>query len=453
MKLHFYGGARSVTGANYLLEDKDIKILVDCGLVQGVRHAEEKNYEDFPYNPKDIDYLLLTHAHIDHTGRIPKLYKDGFRGKIITTKATKDLAYYILSDSQKILEKEAKRYRQEPLYSKKDVEDSLKLAEGVEYGEKINLGKGVACRFRDAGHILGSAIIEVWFKNGKSSKKIVFSGDLGNPPVPLLKPTEFIDKADYVVIESAYGDRLHETKEQRKDLLENAIEDTVNRNGVLMIPSFAMERTQEMLYELNALVENGRVPKAPVFIDSPLAINLLGVYKKYPNYYNKKAIYLIKSGDNLFKFPGLTFTKTVEESKRINEISPPKIIIAGSGMSTGGRILYHELRYLPDPNSAILFVGFQVAGTLGRRILDGEKSVKIFGEDVPVRAEIRSIPGYSAHADQKMLADWINKIKRPIKHVFVVQGEESAELALVQIIEDHLGVEASAPTLNESVDL
>ncbi len=449
MKLHFLGGARIVTGSNYLLETPKIKILVDCGVFQGTRHIEEKNYENFPFNPKEIDFLLVTHAHLDHIGRIPKLYKDGFQGKILATKPTKDFIRIMLEDSQEILEKEARDLGREPLYGTTEVEESLKLIEGIEYGEKISLGKDVFCRFRDAGHILGSAMIEIWVEK----KKIVFSGDLGNPPVPLLKPTEFIDEADYVIVESTYGDRMHEAKEQRQDLLENAIEDTVCRGGTLLIPAFALERTQELLYELNELVENHRVSKVPIFIDSPLAIKALDIYKKYPEYYNQEAVYLIKSGDDLFKFPGLTLTQTVEESKRINEVKPPKVIIAGSGMSTGGRIMHHEIRYLLDPNSTILFVSFQVAGSLGRRIFDGAKEVKIFNENVSVRAEIRSIPAYSAHADQGMLRNWIDKIKRPIKCVFVVHGEEGPALALVQLIRDHLGIEARAPMIGDVVKL
>lgn len=449
MRLHFHGAARIVTGTNYLLETKDAKILVDCGMFQGAQHVEDKNYEKFPYNPKEIDYLLITHAHIDHTGRIPKLYKDGFRGKILATRPTKDFANIMLLDSQDVLEDEARHLNKKALYEIEDVEKSLQLIEGVNYGKKINLGKGVSCCFRDAGHILGSAIIEIWAEG----KKIVFSGDLGNPPVPLLRPTEFIEEADYVLIESTYGDKVHEGRGQRKDMLENAIEDTVVRGGTLMIPAFALERTQELLYELNELVENNRIPKMPIFMDSPLAIRALEIYKKYPEYYNKEATYLIKSGDDLFKFPGLNLTKTAEESKRINNVKPPKIIIAGSGMSTGGRILHHEIRYLPDPNSTILFINFQIAGSLGRRIKDGAEKVRIFNETVSVQAETRSIPGYSAHADQKMLRDWVDKIKRPIKHVFAVQGEEDAVLSIAQLIKDHLGIDASAPMLGDVVEL
>jgi len=449
MKLHFCGATRMVTGSNYLIETDKAKILIDCGMFQGAKHVEDKNYEDFPYDPKEIDCLLVTHAHIDHIGRIPKLYKEGFRGKILATKATKDFAKIMLEDSQGILEKEARRFGREPLYNFKDVKESLELIEGVDYEKKNSLAKGISCRFRDAGHILGSAIIEIW----ADGKKIVFSGDLGNPPVPLLKSTEFIDKADYVVVESTYGDRNHEAKEHRQDILENIIEDTVTRGGTLMIPAFALERTQELLFELNSLVENNRIPRVPIFIDSPLAIKALKIYKKYPEYYNKEATYLIETGDDLFKFPGLTFALTTEESKRINEVRPPKAIIAGSGMSTGGRILHHEIRYLPDPKSSLLIIGYQVAGSLGRRILDGAKEIRIFNEVVPVRATVKAIGAYSAHADQEGLRKWIEAVEKPIQKVFVTHGEEGPALALVQFIKDCLGVEANAPMLGDVAEL
>lgn len=470
MKLTFHGGARSVTGANYLLETENSKILVDCGLSQGTRHAEKQNYKPFPYDASSIDAVFITHAHIDHTGLLPKLIKEGFRGKIYMTKPTKDFSKIMLEDSQGLMAYEAEREGREPLYSKKNVILTIDYIEGVDYGKKIKAAKDVVCRFRDAGHILGSAIIELWISEQKQGqflpkagpghafadvKKVVFSGDLGNPPVPLLRPTEFIDEADYVVVESTYGDRLHEKKEERKNLLEDAIEDTIKKGGTLMIPAFALERTQELLFELNSLVENLRIPKVPIFIDSPLAIDATKIYKKYPDYYNKKATYLIEGGDELFKFPRLKFTYKTEESKTINDAPPPKVIIAGSGMSTGGRILHHERRYLPDPNSMMLIIGYQAAGTLGRRVLDGAKTVKIFSETVPVRAHVRAIGGYSAHADQGALYHWVEHIKRggKLKRVFAVQGEEGPALAFVQLVRDNLGVSAEAPIVGDSVEL
>ena len=449
--LTFHGGARSVTGANYLIETKTSKVLVDCGLAQGTRHAEEENYKKFPYDPASIDVVLITHAHIDHTGRLPKLIKEGFRGKIFMTRPTKDFAEIMLDDSQGLMANEARREGREELYSMKDVARTLEFIEPIEYGKITKVTEDIKCRFRDAGHILGSAIIEVW----AGDKKIVFSGDLGNPPVPLLRPTEFIEEADYVVVESTYGDRVHEKLDERKNLLENAIEDISRKGGTLMIPSFAIERTQELLYEINALVENHRVPEMPVFMDSPLAIDATKIYRKYPEYYNKKAIYLIESGDQLFKFPRLKFTYTSDESRAINNVAQPKVIIAGSGMSTGGRILHHERRYLSDPNSIMLFIGYQAARTLGRRIFDGAKNVKIFGENISVRCGVRAIGGYSAHADQTKLREWVEKINDggKLKKVFAVQGEEGPALAFVQLLRDHLGIDAEAPRIGDIVNL
>jgi metallo-beta-lactamase family protein len=445
MKLHFCGGARWVTGVNYLLETKQAKILIDCGLFQGGGAAREMNQQKFAYDPKEIKVVLITHAHIDHIGRLPQLVKKGFRGKIFATRPTKDFAQAMLFDAEEINQEIAKAMGNQPLYDRADVEKTLEFFQGIDYGEKIDLGVGISFCFRDAGHILGSAIIEVWAEN----KKIVFSGDLGNPPVPLLRPTEYIKEADYVLVESAYGDRIHETKHQRRDLLEDAIEDTVTQGGTLLIPSFALERTQEVLYELNCLVENHRIPQVPIFIDSPLAIQLTKIYQRYPDYFNQEATYLIESGDDLFKFPGLKMTQTVEESKQINDVPPPKIIIAGSGMSTGGRILHHEKIYLSDPKNTLLLICYQVPGTLGRKILDGAKTVKIFGEEIPVKLRLRKISGYSAHADQEDLCFWVRQMKDSLKKVFVVQGEEKSALALSQKIKDHLGIPAEVPKIRE----
>ncbi len=449
MTLTFHGGARTVTGANYLLEAGKIKILIDCGLFQGVHFSEEKNHEPFPFDPKEIDAVILTHAHIDHSGRLPKLFREGFRGKIYSTSPTKDLAKLMLDDSAGIMRHEAKDMNSKPLFDENDVTRTMDSFYGIDYGETIDVGGGISALLRDAGHILGSAMVEVVY-NGK---KIVFSGDMGNPPTPLLKPTEFIHEADWVVIESTYGDRIHEDRLKRKQIFEDVIEESMRKGGVLMIPSFALERTQELLYELNELVENNRVPRVPVFIDSPLAIRATDVYKRYQNYFNKEATDLIASGDKLFQFPGLKFTRTVEESKAINEVRAPKIIIAGSGMSNGGRILHHERRYLSDPKSTILFIGYQAAGTLGRRIFDGAAKVNIYREQIPVRCQVKAIGGYSAHADQETLIRWLKHVKKPIQKVFAVQGEEEPAFALVQMIRDKLGIEAEAPELGDKFEL
>lgn len=449
MKLTFLGGTKIVTGAMYLLETNDTKVLIDCGLFQGKREWRKLNYEKFAFNPKNIDYAFITHSHMDHVGRVPKLTADGFSGKVLATKPARELSQIFLLDSAHLQEEEARNLGVKPLYNKEDVNNCMQLFEGVEYDKEIQLSPSVKCKFRNAGHILGSSIIEIWAED----KKIVFTGDLGNPPVPLLKPYDFINEADYVVIESAYGDRNHEEKQERQDVLEDAIEDTVSKGGTLMIPSFAMERTQELLFELNELVENNRIPKIPIFIDSPLAIKATDIYQRFENYFNKETTYTIDSGDDIFNFPGLKMTRTTKESKEINSVQGSKVVIAGSGMSTGGRILFHEKLYLSDPKNMLFIVGYQVKGTLGRKILDGNKEVYILGQRVFVQANVRACGGYSAHADQKKLIDWIDHIKRPVKNVFVVQGEEEPAEALALAVRDKLGIMATAPDLNESVEI
>src|SRR3989344_1621975 len=331
MKLTFYGGAGDVTGANYLLEDGDFRAVVDCGLHQGSKYAEDMNYEPFGFDPAGVQFAFITHSHIDHVGRLPKLYRDGFRGKVYTTAASADLMAVALPDNMLHITREAEHTNRIPLFDEKDLNGLMKLVIGVPYGERMDLGNGVMAVFHDAGHVLGSAIVEISW-NGK---KIFFSGDLGNPPTPLLRPTEFVHDADYVVVESAYGDRVHEQRAVRRDILARIIRETVDRKGTLMIPSFALERTQELLFELNDLHNNGGIPRLPIFMDSPLAIKLTGVYAQHSADFNIDVQDMIGAGDDIFQFPGLKITPTHEESRRINDVPPPKIIMAGSGMSQG----------------------------------------------------------------------------------------------------------------------
>jgi len=451
MKLTFYGAARMVTGSNYLLEDGDTRLMVECGLRQCPRYCEVKNFEDFPYDPATVDTLLVTHAHIDHIGRIPKLYKHGFKGEIISTAPTKDFAEHLLMDSMRILEREAQEQELEPMYSEADIKGAMGLWRTVNYHEKVET-KGMGVEFHDAGHVLGSSFITVTSKEGK---KIVFPGDLGNSPAPMIKPLERPKTADYALIESTYGGRIHEDKGKRKGMLEDAIEETVKTGGVLMIPAFALERTQELLYELNELVENGRIPKIPIFMDSPLAIKLTEVYKKYSKdkqYFNSETIKL-SAADNIFDFPGLKRTLRTEESKAIAKVPSPKVIIAGAGMSNGGRIQHHEKRYLSDPKNTILFIGYQAQGSLGRRIFEGESPIKIHREEIPVKAKIKAIGAYSAHADQPALIDWLKPVRNELKKVFLVHGEEDQMEALAAKIRDELAVEAVIPSEGDEVIL
>ncbi len=446
MKLTFHGGTGEVTGSNYLLESGDAKILVDCGLYQGGSYCEQKNFEAFPYDVASIAAVFVTHAHIDHTSRLPKLAASGFRGTIYSTPPTRDFAELLLLDSMHLLAEDAQAFSQAPLFDATAINRALNLWKGLPYHETITVGP-FRVTLRDAGHILGSSSVMV----EAEGKTIIFSGDLGNTPEQIVPRTETIPPVDYVVVESTYGDRLHEALDQRKDMLEDAIEDVVKRKGVLMIPAFAMERTQELLFELNSLVEGGRIPRVPVFIDSPLAIKLTSVYQRYPDYFSSSTQALFDHGEHIFNFPGLHTTLTTEESKTIADFTPPKIIIAGSGMSNGGRILRHEARYLDNPANMILFIGYQARGTLGRKILDGATEAKINKRLIPIRASVKSIPGYSAHADQAQLLHWLEPARTTIQRAFVVQGEEQSSAVLAQKIRDELAVDALVPTFGESV--
>ena len=448
MRLTFYGGTGEATGANYILESGGSKIMVDCGLHQGGHYANSENFEPFPYDAKDVAAVFVTHSHLDHIGRLPSLTKAGFKGVIYSTRATKDFAELMLLDSEHILLQEAEREGKPPLYSNVDVERVMSLWQGLDYHKPVSVG-GFNVELFDAGHILGSAIIKVQAEG----KTIVFSGDLGNSPAFIIKPTETVAAADYCLIESTYGDRVHENVDQRKEMLERAIETTVHAGGTLVIPSFAMERTQDLLYTLHQLFEEGRIPRVPVFIDSPLAIKLTAVYKKHENDFNKETENIVKSGDDILNFPELRLTLTTEQSKEINNVAPPKIVIAGSGMSNGGRILHHEIRYLPDPKNSLLFVGYQAEGTLGRAILNGAEEVTIFGEKISVRCKVINIPGYSAHADQPHLLKWLSPMRGSLKKVFVVQGDQSSSEVLMHKIEDEFAVSAEVPKIGESVEL
>ncbi len=448
MKLTFYGGVGETTGSNYLLESGDTKILVDCGLHQGGHAAERANFEPFPYSAKEIAAVFVTHSHLDHIGRIPPLVRAGFDGKIYSTAATKDCAELMLLDSEHILQKEAEHENQPPLYTTDDIMAARTLWHAVRYHEPMVVGPFKAT-FYDAGHILGSAIVKI----EAEGKTIVFSGDLGNTPAPIIRPTERIDRADYCVMESTYGNRVHEDVDKRREQLEDIVQETAKHGGTLMIPAFAMERTQELLYHLHQLFKEGRIPPMPVFIDSPLAIKLTAIYKKYESEFNPETRQIAKSGDDILNFPGLRLTLTTEQSKEINGVPPPKIVVAGSGMSNGGRILHHEIRYLPDPKSTILFIGYQAQGTLGRQILDGATEVHISGTTVPVRCRRINIPGYSAHADQPRLLWWVDSMRRSLKRIFIVQGETDSSEALAQKIIDDLAIQAIVPALHETVEL
>ncbi len=449
MQLTFYGGTGEATGSNYVLESGGTKIMIDCGLHQGSHYADRENFEKFAYDPKTVSAVFITHSHLDHIGRLPSLVLAGFKGTIYSTHATRDFATLMLEDSEHLLAKEAEREARAPLYRDSDIPKVTALWKGLKYHEPVEVGP-FKVELYDAGHILGSAIIHVECEG----KTIVFSGDLGNVPSPLIKPTEQIPAADYCLIESTYGDRVHEDVSRRREMLQGAIDETFKAGGVLMIPSFAMERTQDLLFHFHQLYEEHKLPDEPIFLDSPLAIKLTELFKKHEDAFNDKVENLMKSeGGEILSFPDLRVTLSTDESKGINDIPAPKIIIAGSGMSNGGRILHHELRYLPDPKSEVIFVGYQAEGSMGREMLEGATEVHIFGEAVQVRCRRIDIPGYSAHADQPHLLDWLSSMKGSLKKVFVVQGEQTSSETLAHKIIDGFGVAAEVPHANESVTL
>lgn len=451
-KLTFYGGTGTVTGANFLLEIKNTKILIDCGLVQGNKSAENLNRSEFFYNPAEIDYLIVTHSHLDHIGRIPKLVKDGFKGQILSTPETRELAEFLLADAVKILANEAEREGVLPLYELADVTATFPLWNNLPYHTKKELKDGVSVFLKDAGHILGSAMVEI----SRDDKKIVFTGDLGNSPSILLRDTEWITDTDYILMESVYGDRNHEPKEERTKKLKQVIADCIKYKRTLIIPAFSLERTQMILYEMNEIFESGEIKdRVPVFLDSPLAIKITGVYEKYTEDFNDKAKADIKSGDDIFNFPGLKFIVQSGESKMIQKTPNPKIIMAGSGMSVGGRVVLHEKYYIDNPDAEILFVGYQAVGSLGRQLQDGAKKVTIYGEEKEVRAKIDSIAGYSSHKDSDHLLEFAEKAAESgtLKQIFCVMGEPKSSMFLVQKLRDNLGVDAKYPEFKETIEI
>ncbi|OGJ01915.1 hypothetical protein A3G53_01345 [Candidatus Nomurabacteria bacterium RIFCSPLOWO2_12_FULL_44_11] len=447
-KITFHGGIGSATGANFLFEADGKKILVDCGLTQGIKLADDVNWAPFPYDPKEIDILFISHAHVDHIGRIPKLIAEGFRGKIYSTMPTRALSLPMLEDTMAILAKNTD-FKLDKIYTPENIKIAFGLWSGYNYHEKISLTPTLEASFKNAGHILGSAMV-LFIYNGK---KILFSGDLGNSPSMLLRDTEKITDVDYLVVESVYGDRNHESRDARRKFLEETIEDNYKRKGTLIIPTFSLERSQELLFELNSLVENHRIPIMPIFLDSPLAIRLTEIFKQFKNYFNEDAQRALSVDKHLFNFPGLHSTLHSEESRQIATVPNPKIVIAGSGMSAGGRIVHHERHYLPDPNNTLLLTGYQSVGTPGRLIQEGIKTVKISGEYIQVRAHIVTISGYSGHKDSDGLLNFVLNMQDTVKKIFVVMGELKSSMFLVQKLRDNIGIDAYAPEAGESVVL
>ena len=465
MKIKFLGATHQVTGSSYLLEAGEVKILVDCGMFQE-RDYVHRNWEAFPIPPDQIQYVLLTHVHQDHCGLIPKLVKEGFHGDILLTAASKELFPIVILDSARIQEEDAafkkKRHDREdrkgpypeiPLYTVQDAEKCFPLLKVVRYGEFFSLNDQVKVCFHDAGHILGSAMIEIVVQDEKGSRNIIFSGDIGQCDKPLLKNPSVFDRADYVVIESTYGDRDHDNPQGIENKLSKVINAAVKAGGNVIIPTFAIERAQEILYYFSSLSRAKRIPYIVTFLDSPMAVEVTKVFEQSKQYFDKETIALFKDGQSPFDFPGLKLVESVEGSKAINLIKGSTIIMAGSGMISGGRIKHHLIREITRPESMLLFVGYQAVGTLGRQILDGSSPVRILGQSYPVRIKIENIDSLSAHAGMIDLHRWLNNFKAPPKHVFLTHGEEGSILSLENYLHSKGGWEVTAPTYLEEYDL
>ncbi len=460
--LRFFGATKEVTGSCFYLDIRGTKILVDCGMFQGKESHEFP--QEFPFNPADIHFLILTHAHIDHCGRIPLLVKEGFKGKIISTRATSQIAKIMLLDAAKVMKehykvllKKALRKRKSklpplPLYDELDVIQSFEHFEiNLFYHEDFFLTPDIKISFKDAGHILGSASVEI--QDLKEHKTFLFSGDLGNKNKPIIKDPELPQiEADYVFIETTYGDRLHKSFEESKEELLQAILETFEKGGNVLIPTFALERAQELLFILREFHEKKLLPKCQVFLDSPLAIKATKIFERNPEFFDKETLEIFMKEDP-FEFPGLHFTQDVEESKQINHIKSNAIIIAGNGTLTGGRILHHLKNNLWREECSLVFVGFQPQGTLGRKIVDGAKEIHLFGEEIEVRAKIYTINGFSSHADQQELKTWLTSLKNIPEKIFLVHGEEDKMKAFQKVLPEEFAKKTYIPSFMEEIEL
>lgn len=463
IKLSFMGAARNVTGSRYLLETGDARILVDCGLYQE-RDFRHRNWDPFFVLPRTIDAVLLTHAHLDHCGLLPKLVHEGFCGKIICTAATAEITRIMHLDSAKLQledaefkrrrhEREGRRgpYPEIPLYTVDDATATSPLFSPVNYGETVRVVNGVEATFYDAGHVFGSAMIKVTVNQDGEKRTILFSGDVGRQNKPIIEDPTIFGEADYVLIESTYGDRLHEDSENISNKLADIINSTHTARGNIVIPSFALERTQEVMWHLNELLLANRIPHQMVFVDSPMAMNITEVFKQHPELFDEEMSALIRQHNSPFDFPGLTMIRTVDESKAINHIAGTAIIIAGSGMCTGGRVKHHLVANISRKESSIVFVGYQAANTLGRHIVEGAKEVRILGQSYPVKARIAQIHGFSAHADRDELFSWISGLKKAPRRVFVTHGEARVAQSFGQFLHEKTGWEIAVPEYGTEV--
>lgn len=448
LRLTFHGGAGTVTGSNFLIESTKGKVLVDCGLEQGRDFSERRMYDPFPYDVSSIDALIITHAHLDHIGRGPKLMREGFRGAIYMTLATRDLTDLMLRDSLSLLAREAESKGLQPMYREEDVAAFMACVEVLPYRKEREVAPGITAVLKDTGHILGSASVTLRSDDGTS---LAITSDLGNSPSPYLPEPEPIADVDVLVMESVYGDRQHPNLDQRVPQLRDTLNRAIKKRGAILMPAFSIERTQLMLYELSNLMESGEVPEIPVFLDSPLAIGVTEIYEKHAmEFFNMKAREEMRKEQSIFRFPFLSITRSREESNNIDAVQGPKLIIAGAGMSHGGRIGRHEAKYLPDPSTTLLIVGYQAPGSPGRLLQDGSKRVQIDGRPVKVRAKVETLSAWSAHMDRDGLLEFAGKALPKAHTIFVGIGEPSAARFLAQRIHDYKGGNAIVPSLGES---
>ena len=463
--LSFLGAAKNVTGSCYLLETKRAKIIVDCGYYQE-RKLKSRNWDPFKFVPAEIDAVLLTHAHLDHCGLLPKLVRDGFKGKIFCTPATTDIAKIILMDSARIQEEDVKykkkRHAKEgrkgphplvPLYTVKDAEATTPLFREIRYGKKFSPATGLEADFRDIGHILGSSAIRIKVGDDNEALTIGFSGDIGRWDVPILQDPNYFEAVDYIVIESTYGNRVHKDNSMIPAKIESIVNDTCKAGGNVVIPSFAVERTQELLYHLHELLRADRIPHVPVFVDSPMAIRVTDVFRRHPELFDEETMAMLERGEHPCDFPKLVMSKTVEQSKAIKDEKGGAIIIAGSGMCTGGRIKHHLKSNIERPESTILFVGYQANGTLGRRLIEGDDEVRIHGQMFNVEAKVEKVNGFSAHSDRNELLHWLKELKQPPRKVFVTHGESEAAESFTEFVTSETGWPTHCPEYGETVDL